>query len=171
MKRIAQALALSLTLIMAAACTTGGSTGIGTAGPGEIGLNKTTGGTLAGAGIGGLIGSQFGGGAGKSIMTRVGVAAGGFAGYEVGSALDRADVAVAQKAQMNALQRAPLNQSVAWNNPQNGHSGSYVPVREYNAPSGEYCREYQQTIVVGGQSQNAYGRACRQPDGNWRIQS
>jgi hypothetical protein len=31
------------------------------------------------------------------------------------------------------------------------------------------CREFQQTIVVNGQQQPAYGRACEQPDGSWKI--
>ncbi len=35
--------------------------------------------------------------------------------------------------------------------------------------AGQYCREFQQTIVVGGQQQQGYGRACRQPDGSWKI--
>jgi surface antigen len=42
-------------------------------------------------------------------------------------------------------------------------------VRTYQTSAGQYCREYQQTIVVGGQSQSAYGTACRQPDGSWKI--
>lgn len=32
-----------------------------------------------------------------------------------------------------------------------------------------YCREYQSTTMVGGQSAYSYGTACQQPDGSWRI--
>lgn len=32
----------------------------------------------------------------------------------------------------------------------------------------EFCREYQTTVIVGGEQQTAYGTACRQPDGSWR---
>jgi surface antigen len=46
-----------------------------------------------------------------------------------------------------------------------------TPVRTYQSASGQYCREYQQTITVGGQMHQAYGTACRQPDGNWKIVS
>ena len=28
-----------------------------------------------------------------------------------------------------------------------------------------------QTITVGGEVQQGYGTACRQPDGTWKIQS
>ncbi|MEE8203551.1 MAG: hypothetical protein V3R74_07315, partial [Alphaproteobacteria bacterium] len=31
------------------------------------------------------------------------------------------------------------------------------------------CREYQTTVNVGGQVEQAYGTACRQPDGSWQI--
>lgn len=34
---------------------------------------------------------------------------------------------------------------------------------------GRYCREYQTTVMVGGQPQSSYGTACRMPDGTWRI--
>ena len=33
------------------------------------------------------------------------------------------------------------------------------------------CREFQQTITVGGRTETAYGTACRQPDGDWKIVS
>lgn len=39
----------------------------------------------------------------------------------------------------------------------------------YQAPSGQYCREYQATQVIGGQPVKSYGTACLQPDGSWRI--
>ncbi|MDF1793160.1 MAG: hypothetical protein P1U88_14685 [Thalassobaculaceae bacterium] len=32
---------------------------------------------------------------------------------------------------------------------------------------GRYCREYQSTAVIGGQRQQIYGTACRNPDGSW----
>jgi hypothetical protein len=31
------------------------------------------------------------------------------------------------------------------------------------------CREFQQTIMIGGQATKAYGTACRQADGTWKI--
>ena len=33
------------------------------------------------------------------------------------------------------------------------------------------CREFQQTIVIGGRLEQAYGTSCQQPDGSWRISS
>jgi hypothetical protein len=32
------------------------------------------------------------------------------------------------------------------------------------------CREYTQTVNIGGEEQKAYGRVCPQPDGSWRFE-
>lgn len=31
-----------------------------------------------------------------------------------------------------------------------------------------YCREYTETVVIGGRTHSAYGTACQQPDGSWQ---
>jgi hypothetical protein len=31
------------------------------------------------------------------------------------------------------------------------------------------CREFHDTVTIGGVPQESYGTACRQPDGSWRI--
>jgi hypothetical protein len=40
---------------------------------------------------------------------------------------------------------------------------------EAKAYDQSYCREYNRTVHIGGQIQNAYGTACLQPDGDWVI--
>lgn len=37
------------------------------------------------------------------------------------------------------------------------------------APANAQCRQYSTTTVIDGQPQQAYGTACLQPDGSWRI--
>ncbi len=32
-----------------------------------------------------------------------------------------------------------------------------------------YCREYSQSVSIGGQRQSSYGTACMQPDGSWQV--
>jgi surface antigen len=130
---------------------------------------KQTGGTLIGGAAGGLIGSQFGGGSGALAATAIGALVGALAGSEVGKSLDRADRQYAAQTTQTALEKAPSGTVSTWSNPDSGHSGTVTPVRTYQASSGQYCREYQQTVVVGGKSQSAYGTACRQPDGSWKI--
>lgn len=39
----------------------------------------------------------------------------------------------------------------------------------YQAPNGQYCREYQGGVSVGGYPQRGYGTACLMPDGSWRV--
>lgn len=39
------------------------------------------------------------------------------------------------------------------------------------APAPQNCREFQQTVTVGGQPQQGYGTTCQQPDGSWQIVS
>jgi len=39
------------------------------------------------------------------------------------------------------------------------------------APATQNCREFQDTVIVGGVKQPAYGTTCQQPDGSWRIAS
>jgi hypothetical protein len=39
----------------------------------------------------------------------------------------------------------------------------------YQTPQGQYCREYQGTLNIGGKPQPSHGTACLQPDGTWRL--
>lgn len=39
----------------------------------------------------------------------------------------------------------------------------------YQAPNGQYCREYQSGVTVAGRAQPSYGTACLMPDGAWRV--
>ena len=133
--------------------------------PGE----KQTGGTLIGAGLGALLGSQIGSGKGQLAAVAIGTLAGAMVGGEVGKSLDKADRAAIERSTSNALESGPSGLSVAWNNPDSGNYGEVVPQPAYRAPTGEYCREYQQTVTVGGRSEEAFGKACRQPDGSWKI--
>lgn len=129
---------------------------------------KQTIGTGAGAVAGGLLGSQVGGGSGRLWATGAGVLLGAFLGNEIGASLDAADRLEMQQAQRQAY-NTPIGETVTWNNPESGNSGSYTPIRDGRTESGKYCREYQQTIMIGGQQEQAYGVACQQPDGSWEI--
>lgn len=129
---------------------------------------KQTGGTILG-GIGGAVaGAQFGKGKGNLAMTALGTLLGAYVGSEVGKSLDRADQQYAMQAE-NRAHAAPVGQTISWNNPDSGNSGTYTPVRDGRDQSGNYCREYQTTVNIGGQSEQAYGTACRQPDGSWKV--
>ncbi|MGE4350701.1 MAG: RT0821/Lpp0805 family surface protein [Bdellovibrionales bacterium] len=125
-------------------------------------------GTLGGAAVGGLLGSNVGKGSGRLAATAAGVVLGGWLGNEIGASLDKADRSYMGTATSRAY-TAPIGQQITWNNPQSGNAGTITPVRDGYSSNGAYCREFQQTITVGGQQQQAYGRACQQQDGSWKI--
>jgi surface antigen len=133
------------------------------------GMNKQGGGTLIGGVAGGLLGSQFGKGEGKLLATGIGALAGALVGGEVGRSLDSYDKQMLEKSSHQALEFAPSGTSVQWNNPDSGHSGSVTPVRTFRSEAGKQCREYVQEVMIGGEKQKAYGKACRQQDGHWQI--
>ena len=124
------------------ACAQPGQPGYGE--PDAPGMNKTTGGAPIGAAAGGLIGSQ------------------------IGASLDRADQAALHQTTQTALETAPANQALPWHNPNSGNYGTVTAGAIYQ-DQGQYCREIQQTIVAGGHQQQGGGKACRQPDGSWKI--
>jgi len=155
---------LGLTLVAVAALGLGACDTIAASG------TKQKIGAVSGAAIGGILGSKVGGGSGQLWATGAGAILGGLAGSEIGSSLDRADMLYASDATFKA-QSAPLGEAVSWNNPESGNSGTVVPVRDGKDSSGNYCREYQQTIYVGGKQETGFGTACQQADGTWKIVS
>ena len=125
-------------------------------------------GGLVGAALGGLLGAQFGSGAGTAAGAAAGVLIGALLGSEVGHSMDEVDRMRANQAVVQA-HSAPLGDKITWNNPESGHSGSVTPTRDGYSDSGSYCREFYETVNIAGKSQDAYGIACQQPDGTWRI--
>ena len=129
---------------------------------------KQTVGTVGGAAIGGLLGSQFGSGTGQLVATGAGVFIGALVGSEFGRTMDEQDRMRADQA-VNQAHTAPVGETIAWNNPESGNTGTVTPVRDGTSTNGLYCREFQQTVTVNGGTESAYGTACREPDGTWRI--
>ncbi|MDR3424825.1 MAG: glycine zipper 2TM domain-containing protein [Alphaproteobacteria bacterium] len=126
-------------------------------------------GTGIGAAVGGFVGNQFGHGAGRVAATAAGVVGGGLVGNDIGHEMD---------AENKSPAAAPNNGSAVYDDQApiayNAYAPNYVappaPPPIYADPqAGTYCREYSQEIDVGGQTQEAYGTACLQPDGSWRI--
>jgi hypothetical protein len=64
---------------------------------------------------------------------------------------------------------APVGERIFWR--QGDADGYVVATREGTSVSGRYCREFQQEVTIGGRSEDAYGTACRNPDGSWEVVS
>ncbi len=152
---IAKTVILLLTAAALGACSAPGS--------------KENGGTLVGAALGGLVGSKVGRGRGQLAAVAIGAVTGAFLGRSVGQSLDRVDRLFARRAVSHGLEHKSSGETTSWSNPDSGNRGTITPVRTYQELSGRYCREYQQTVTVGGRTEQAHGTACRQPDGSWKI--
>lgn len=130
---------------------------------GQVG-KRDVGAVLGGAG-GGILGSQFGSGAGRTAATIAGVIIGGGLGGYVGQQMDENDrVKVSQ-----ALEYNDPGQPLPWRNSATGREYRVTPAAPYQTSSGQYCREFTQTIQVDNRQETAYGTACRQEDGTWRL--
>lgn len=143
--------------------------GILVAGIAVAGCSKSEQGTLAGAAIGGILGSTVGKGNGKLIAIGLGTAVGAMLGGSIGSQLDEMSKRNVHKNVSQTLESYPDGQSGTWQDPNRSISSTTLPTRTFQTSGGEYCREFQQEIQIAGQKETAYGTACRQTDGNWKI--
>lgn len=130
-------------------------------------MSKQDVGTVSGAVAGGLLGSQFGGGGGKLVAVGLGTMAGAFLGGSIGKSMDDVDKMKMER----ALESNSVGQPAYWQNSKTGTNYTVVPVRNMTHNGNKYCREYRTTAVIGGKSEQVYGKACRQPDGSWKIVS
>ncbi len=71
-----------------------------------------------------------------------------------------------ESAQIQAT-TAPIGQTIIWN--EGGATGNVVATRDGTDSAGNYCREFQKTVTVGGRTEQAYGTACQKPDGAWQM--
>ena len=150
-----------VTLLLAVALVVGGCAP-------EMGPKEGAG-TVIGAGTGALLGAQVGRGPGRLVAVAIGTLAGALMGQEIGRSLDRADQMAMQQNAQYALENTRTNITTTWRNPDSGNSGSITPTETYQTNEGRYCREYIQKVWIAGKEQQAYGTACRQPDGTWKI--
>ena len=130
--------------------------------------NKQVIGAGSGAVIGGVLGSKVGKGNGQLWATGAGALLGALVGSEIGKSLDKVDRMEMGKA-VTTAQTAPVGEPISWNNPDSGNHGKVVATKDGYSASGRYCREFQQTVFIGGKEETAYGTACQQPDGSWEI--
>jgi len=125
-------------------------------------------GTVAGGATGALVGSLFGEGTGKLVAVGAGAVVGAFLGNQIGASMDKTDAMEAERAAQRSLESSPSGKTTTWKNPDTGNYGEFTPKKAYETNNG-YCREFTQKITVAGKTQDAYGTACRQPDGSWKI--
>jgi hypothetical protein len=69
----------------------------------------------------------------------------------------------------SVLEYNRTGQATAWQDPDTGNTFTTTPVRTHMTSAGP-CREYIMSVMIGGQEQQAYGTACRENDGSWKLQ-
>ena len=83
--------------------------------------------------------------------------------------MNDADMLRAREANAMAL-TAPIGSNITWSNPRSYNYGSVIPTRDGYSESGKYyCREFYQTVSIGGRIQDGYGVAFQDPNGDWQI--
>jgi len=102
------------------------------------------------------------------VATVTGVFIGTLIGSEIARYLDDVDRIRARNANISSYS-APIGQRIRWNNPEKNHYGSTTATRDGYSESGKYCREFYQTISIGKRTEQAYGTACQQTNGDWQI--
>jgi surface antigen len=145
------------------------STGCSQNGGQDGGITKEQVGSVAGAIGGAWLGSNLGKGKGQIVGIAAGTLLGTYIGNQVGQSLDKADLKYYEQTSQYSLEETKTDQTSEWANPDTGNSGTITPTRTYQLADNTYCREYTQTINVGGKTVEGYGTACRQPDGTWKI--
>ena len=145
--------------------------GAATSGCGGMGENETAGSIIGGV-AGAVVGNQFGSGDGKTAATALGAVIGAMVGGNVGRSLDATSRRQAGAAAERALDTADVGESITWENPDNSGGpayGSATVTRQGADNAGRTCREFQQTVIIGGREEQSYGTACRDENGDWKI--
>lgn len=91
-------------------------------------------------------------------------------GTQIGSTLSPGDLRLAKAAEYRALEYVRPGDEFRWQGSNADTRGVISVGRGYQVNRLE-CRDYSNTIYVGGRAQVARGVACRQPEGTWRIVS
>ena len=120
-------------------------------------------GTIIGGVTGALIGSVIGDGSGQDVAIAAGAIAGSLIGSTVGQRFDDQD-------QGRIAYSTQRNQRSSWTSSTTGHRLTVVPSSTL-APSSsnQQCREFTVDTEIGERTESAYGTACRQHDGSWKI--
>jgi surface antigen len=92
-----------------------------------------------------------------------------FMGRELGKSIDRGDFDKSEEVAQGSMDNNSDGETSTWNNPDSGNSGTITPQTTYKDDDGKDCRDFESTITVDGKTEVAHGRACRQPDGSWKV--
>ena len=120
-------------------------------------------GTIIGGVTGALIGSLIGDGSGRNIAIAAGGIAGSLVGSSIGQRFDEQD-------QSRIAYSMERKQRSSWTNLTTGQRYTVMPSSTLvPSSSNQQCREFTVDTEIGNRTETAYGTACRQNDGSWKI--
>ena len=129
-------------------------------------------GTVVGALTGGALAYGLGQDSSKKeLWTVLGIGLGAMIGQNIGKQLDERDRILMGQTFNHTMEKAPINATGQWQNPDTGHGGSVTPTRTFETETGTPCREFTQTIYVEGDYEQVDGKACRNSEGSWEVVS
>ena len=147
--------------------------------------NYEGGATIGGVATGAFLGSRFGSGGGSVIGGAIGALVGGALGNQLGKRMDINAREAMNRNTLHALNSGRVGQNYGWKS--EDANGSFMITKDYRyedsrhssdnshhnirTRQSEYCREFTQKINIGGKIETGYGKACRQPNGDWKIVS
>lgn len=102
-----------------------------------------------------------------TVSSSTGVMMSGSLGGDVGKSMDDSDNTRVNQ----ALESSKTNQTSTWTNPSSNTTYSVTPTRTFTSPTGEPCRDFTVSALMGGQTQQVYGTSCRDSSGQWHVVS
>jgi surface antigen len=84
--------------------------------------------------------------------------------------LDPADRQRLKETTQQTLETAGPGQTVGWRNPFSRNAGTVVAAGPFKNAGSQWCRRFEQSIMVEGQMRRGGGTACRRSDGSWEIE-
>lgn len=68
---------------------------------------------------------------------------------------------------IEALERALSGNTLTWTNDISGTEGSITPLRTFQSPNGQWCREYRETTTSSASQEEQLSIACRDNQQGW----
>lgn len=77
------------------------------------------------------------------------------------------DRELALETRLEALERQISGRTLTWTNEASGTRGAITPLRTFQTPAGQWCREYREIVTFGATEEERLSIACRNDRQDW----
>jgi len=81
--------------------------------------------------------------------------------------LSKEDIRLADDTLQKALEVAMSGVTFTWENTANGHTGTVTPKASFQTASGQFCRDYVETVTISSRTELYENSACKESAGLW----